>query len=178
MMSGMHVIGCWLKGSPLTFLWLKSPIDLVKFNPFTLPWIIGTPVFSILALSIGFSGLWSKDKGMHLSFCQSADRESPALAQMTCLSVMATTIAVAPAVTSVARAGRFSSSVLYLISSYIPGFSFINSSTWMNVYVKACPIFPSFKIFLLEKMSTKWAATNLETSPPPWPSKTPNSAMC
>ena len=81
--SGMQVIGCWLKGKPYTFLWLKSPIDLVKLRPFTLPWTIGTPVFYILFLSTGFSGLWSKDSGMHLSFCQSAALESPAFAHIT-----------------------------------------------------------------------------------------------
>ena len=144
----------------------------------TLPWTIGTPVFWILYLSIGFYGLWSKDKGIHLSFCQRAALESPALAQITWLYVMATTMAVAPALRSVATAGLSNYSVLYLINYYIPGFSFIRSSTWMKVYVKACPIFPYFKFFLFEKISIKCAATNFDTSPPPWPSNTPNNAIC
>ncbi len=39
-MSGMHVIGCLWNASPGVFLWLKSPIDLVRFRPLTRPWII------------------------------------------------------------------------------------------------------------------------------------------
>jgi len=35
--SGIHVIGCLWNGRPGVFLWPKSPIDLVKFKPFTLP---------------------------------------------------------------------------------------------------------------------------------------------
>ncbi len=53
-MSGMHVIGCLWNGSPGVFLWLKSPIDLVKFNPFTRPPIIWLPDFYILYFSTGF----------------------------------------------------------------------------------------------------------------------------
>jgi hypothetical protein len=56
-MSGMHITGCLLKANPGTFLWPKSPIDRVKLRPLTLPWMIGTPVFSILYFSIGFYGL-------------------------------------------------------------------------------------------------------------------------
>lgn len=58
----MHVIACLWKGNPGAFLWPKSPIDRVKFKPFTLPAIICTPAFSILNLSIGFSGLWSSER--------------------------------------------------------------------------------------------------------------------
>ena len=53
-MSGIHVIGCLWKGRPGVFLWLKSPIDRVRFNPFTLPPIIWLPDFYILSFSIGF----------------------------------------------------------------------------------------------------------------------------
>lgn len=113
----MQVIGCWLKGKPYTFLWLKSPIDRVRFKPLTLPWIIGTPVFLILSLSTGFSGLWSKDKGIHLSPCHNAALESPALAQIIFYLVIATTTAVAPAVNYSVVGLLFSSYSLYFISS-------------------------------------------------------------
>ncbi len=45
LMSGMHVIGCLWNGRPGVFLWPKSPIDRVRFKPFTRPAIIVTPAF-------------------------------------------------------------------------------------------------------------------------------------
>lgn len=116
-MSGMHVMGCLLNGIPSIFLWLKSPIERVRFSPFTRPWIILTPAFSILSFYCGFYGLWSKDRGIHLSFCQRAALESPAFAHTILSFVIATTTAVAPAFSSASVAGLLSSSLLYLISS-------------------------------------------------------------
>ena len=52
--SGIHVIGCLWKGKPGVFLCPKSPIDLVKFNPLTLPPTMVAPAFSILSFSMGF----------------------------------------------------------------------------------------------------------------------------
>ena len=49
LMSGIHVMGCLWNGIPAIFLCEKSPIDLVKFNPFTLPAIICIPQFYILS---------------------------------------------------------------------------------------------------------------------------------
>lgn len=95
-MSGMHVIACLWNGNPGALLWPKSPMDRVKFKPFTLPWIIWTPAFSILNLSIGFSGLWSSDKASTLNFLHKAARESPAFAQIILSLVIATTMAVQP----------------------------------------------------------------------------------
>lgn len=171
--SGMHVMGCWLNANPGTFLWLKSPMDLVRLRPLTLPWTMGTPVLAILYFSIGFSGLWSNDSWTHLLFCHNAALESPALAQTILSLVTATTTAVAPAINSLYRGVLCTSKLLYLINSCTPGFNFIMSSTWINVSVRACPKFPSFRAFLLRKTYRKCAATYLETYPPPWPSKTP-----
>ncbi len=95
-MSGIQVIGCLWNGKPGVFLCPKSPIDLVKFNPFTLPLIIWLPDFYILYFYIGFYGLWSYERGSILLFLHSAALESPALAQYTLSLVIATTIAVQP----------------------------------------------------------------------------------
>ena len=95
-MSGMQVIACLWKGNPGAFLWQKSPIERVKFSPFTLPAMICTPAFSILNLSIGFSGLWSSERASTLNFLHKAALESPAFAHMTLSLVIATTIAVQP----------------------------------------------------------------------------------
>ena len=100
MISGIQVMGCWLNANPGTFLWLKSPIDLVRLSPLTLPWIIGTPVLAILSFSTGFYGLWSNDRGTHLLSCHKAALESPAFAQTIFFSLTATTTAVAPAFNS------------------------------------------------------------------------------
>ena len=129
----MYVIGCWLKANPGTFLWLKSPIDRVKFNPLTLPWIIGTPVFAILSFSTGFYGLWSKESWTHLPSCQRAALESPALAHTILSLLIATTTAVAPAFNYPSLAGLFNYYPLYLSNYSFPGLSFIINSTWINV---------------------------------------------
>lgn len=113
MISGMQVMGCWLNGSPSTFLWLKSPIERVKLSPLTRPWMIGTPVLAILAFYTSFSGLWSKDSGTQRPPLQSAALESPALAHTILSLVTATTTAVAPEVNSSYRAGRPNSYDLY-----------------------------------------------------------------
>lgn len=174
----MQVMGCWLKDSPSTFLWLKSPIDRVRFNPFTLPWIIGTPVLAILAFSTSFSGLWSKERGTHLPACHRAARESPAFAHTIFSFVTATTVAVAPAFKSSSLADLPNYSDFNCNSSATPGLNFISSSTWINDSVRASPIFPSASVLRFASTSMKCLATNLETSPPPWPSKTPKIAMC
>ena len=167
MMSGMQVTGCLLKGNPLTCLWLKSPIERVRFSPLILPLTIWAPAFSIRYFSCGFLRSWSKERGTHLFPCHRAALESPALAHTIFSGVMPTTTAVAPACSSYLEAGRFSYSLLYLRSSSIPGFSFIVSSTWMNVSVSACPMFPYSSAFRCVKISTKCAATYLLTYAPP-----------
>jgi hypothetical protein len=152
MISGIQVIGCLLKGNPSTCLCPKSPIDRVRFSPLTLPWMIGTPVLLILSFSVGFYGLWSKDRAIQFSPCHRAALESPAFAQIILYFVIATTTAVAPAFSYSGVAFLFNYYYLYLRSYYIPGLNFIISSTWMNVYVSACPILPSAKVFLLRKI--------------------------
>ena len=108
MMSGMQVTGCLLKGNPLTCLWLKSPIERVRFSPLILPLTILAPAFSIRYFSCGFLRSWSKERGTHLFPCHRAALESPALAHTIFSGVMATTTAVAPACSSYLEAGRLS----------------------------------------------------------------------
>lgn len=177
LISGIHVIACLWNGNPGVFLWAKSPIDLVKFKPFTLPWMIWIPAFYILILSTGFSGLWSYDKGSTLDFRHKAALESPAFAQIILSFVIATTIAVHPDCKSCSvMLLTLVTCFLYSINYFTAGFIFIINSTWMKVSLRAYPTFPSFKVGLLTKHYKKWLATYLALYAPPWPSKTPKSA--
>jgi hypothetical protein len=115
---------------------------------------------------------------MHRPACQRAALESPAFAHITFSFVTATTTAVAPAFSSSSLAGLPNSYDLYLSSYAIPGLNLSSNSTWMKVSVRASPILPYANVFLFDRISIKWFATNLDTSPPPWPSNTPNTATC
>lgn len=79
--SGLDVIA-YSSGFRFSFcLNFKSPSDLLKFKlPSTLPSVIVLPALCIHSLSMGLSGLWSKESATAYPFLASTERESPALA--------------------------------------------------------------------------------------------------
>lgn len=107
--SGKAVTGCSWGLKFLFFLYLISPMDLDKFKfPSILPSaLIVDPAFRILCLSDTSYGLWSTDKAVAFPPLASTHLESPAFAMYIQLSLMSTTLAVQPLLSSNSYEGYY-----------------------------------------------------------------------
>lgn len=119
---------------------------LDKFSPpFTLPLIICPPALVILSVSMGFSGLWSKERGIAFPALQRTLLESPALATNIFLGVTRRTLAVHPAPSEIRFYPVLVPSFFFLItlSSSSPSLLETISSMRLKVSTNASAYFPS-----------------------------------
>mmetsp|Transcript_96767 Transcript_96767/g.269043 ORF Transcript_96767/g.269043 Transcript_96767/m.269043 type:complete len:309 (+) Transcript_96767:408-1334(+) len=173
---GARLKFCLYRRSPIARERLKSP--LTRYNR---PWghrcsIMQPPALRILAISPGRLGLWSSDMSMALPPRESTARQSPALATVMASGRTQQTMAVQPtksACTGSTLGAPIDGNVNERSSDKFLGSDSISSMLWKEVVRAVGRSSPGCRASSCGRCTSQKRAT----CSPPWPSKTPKTAV-